>query len=383
MNIIADQQIPHAAEAFKQFGTVHLYHGRDINRTLVKNADILLVRSITKINAELLDDTAVKLVGSATSGIDHIDLDYLATRNIPFVYAPGSNARSVAEYVLSSLMALYQAELQQLQDATVGIVGYGHVGSTLARILQALNIRCIVNDPPLADRDEEDFFVSLEQVLENSDIVTLHVPLTEEGKYPTYHLIGMQQLAMLKTGSVIINTSRGGIVDESALLEYLQQNQLKAVIDVWQNEPDISMDLLQVADIATPHIAGYSQDGKLRATEMLYHAACEVFTQQADWSASDEGVDEKPRLQMINPGLSDMEILSELVLSAYDIKRDHADLINMQSQSDKLRGQFFDRLRKDYRNRLEFFHTAYNKTYIKQTLADKLAKIGFTTMEFT
>ena len=272
LSIIADRQILLANEAFSKFGDVKLVDGRSIDQQMVKHADVLLVRSVTQVNESLLKDSKVSFVGSATSGIDHIDLEYLEKSKIYFSHAPGSNARSVAEYVLSSLLVAAEYHGFPLSDKTVGIIGCGQVGSRVKRFLQALGVRCLLNDPPLFDLTQDQSYVELDHLFE-ADIITLHVPLTLDGEYPSYKLVNKSFLDRLKSDVIFINTARGEVVDEIALLGFKKSNPTSSLIlDVWCNEPEINTDLLRETFIATPHIAGYSYDGKLKATAKLAEA---------------------------------------------------------------------------------------------------------------
>lgn len=359
MNILADQQIPFAKQAFLQFGDVELIHGREITRNHLNDVDILLVRSITKVNEALLEGTPVKFVGTATSGFDHVDQEYLQSQQIEFAYAPGSNARSVAEYILSALFVLFADNLDTLQNSTVGIIGYGHVGSKVARFIEALGVECLINDPPLAREQAGSLFVSLEEVLA-TDIITLHVPLTIDGRDPTYNLITSKQLEVIKNDAVLINTARGGVVDETALLNKMNNSSIKTVIDVWEKEPYINQALLKRADITTSHIAGYSTDGKLRATEMLLHSACKFFDELPAWSVSSFNAKANNAIHFSETSLSEIEMIGQLITESYNIIDDHKILQSAMNFSQDEIGAYFDKQRKEYRERLEFIHSAYS-----------------------
>ena len=248
LSIIVDEQIAYADKVFSKFGNILLVDGRTIDKEKVKNADILLVRSVTKVDESLLENTKIKFVGSATSGIDHIDTDYLEESNISFSYAPGSNANSVAEYVLNSLIAKSQNSKPSfsLSDKKIGIIGYGQVGSRVKHFMDIFDVKCLLNDPPLFDKTNDQSFVDLEEVLQ-SDIVTLHVPLTKISEYPTYNLVSDNFLEKLNPNTIFINTSRGEVVNEKALLSFKKNNpELSLILDVWRDEPNINMDLLLI-----------------------------------------------------------------------------------------------------------------------------------------
>lgn len=348
LSIIADRQIIFAQEVFSRLGNVELVDGRKINRATVRQADVLLVRSVTPVNETLLNDSPVRFVGSATSGVDHIDSGYLESAGIRFVHAPGSNARSVAEYVLSGLLTL--AELHEFDpaDKTVGIIGCGAVGSRLAGFLKTLGISCLLNDPPLQAQNDSGDYVDLEQIL-TTDIISLHVPLTVAGEYPTYKMVNKTFLERLSQDVILINTARGEVINEHDLLAFKRKNPASTLmLDVWCNEPDINTELLTETLIATPHIAGYSYDAKLKATQRLSKA----LTAYLDCS-----------LIEIEPGL--MEKNSKIMMPeqgnarlavrhSYDIRADAEDLKNTVTMDKEKRALYFDNLRKNYPLRREF-----------------------------
>ncbi len=350
--IIADPNIP-LLDNFESIGTVIRVPGREWTNDLVKDADILLTRSVTKLNSDLLQNPQVKFVGTATSGFDHVDTEYLEQQDIHFSYCPGSNANSVAEYVLSALLAVVKPD-QSLQGKSVGIIGCGHVGSRVAKLLQAIGITTILNDPPLKDQTGSDQYRSLEEAL-SADIVTLHTPLTSEGKYSTRGLIADQQLQKMKQDVILINAARGGVVDETALLNRMESYpQMKTVIDCWENEPAVNHDLLETATLGTPHIAGYSYDGKVKAAKMLYESLCDFLGCESEWRDS-ESINKQ-----FDQGESNDEnsLFRELVFSCYDIRIDDQEmkkLIPLSTDESKIA---FDRLRKDYRVRNEFDKTS-------------------------
>jgi erythronate-4-phosphate dehydrogenase len=272
--VVADENIPFVRETFGHVGEVRTLNGRAINPDAVRDADILLVRSVTRVDRGLVTDSRVRFVGSTTIGTDHIDQGYLRDRGIIFAHAPGSNAISVVEYVLASLLWTAVRKGESLRGKTMGIVGIGNIGSRLAARLSAFGMRVLKNDPPLAAAAEAEGrthdFVSLETVLAESDIVTLHVPLERKGPYATYHLVDDAALAWMKQDAWLINTCRGAVVDNLALRRTIEAGQLGAtILDVWEGEPEPGPDLLRLTDVATPHIAGYSFDGKVLGTMMV------------------------------------------------------------------------------------------------------------------
>ncbi len=377
LKIVADQQIILAQEVFSQFGEVELAYGRSIEQDTVQDADVLLVRSVTKVNESLLNNSRVSFVASATSGIDHIDTDYLKKSNISFSHAPGSNARSVAEYVLSSLLVLSEQQGGNLTGKTVGIIGCGQVGSRVKRFMEVLGVKCLINDPPLARKiarqDSNHAFVELEEIYQ-ADIITLHVPLIMDGQYPTHKLVNKDFLEKLKTDVTIINTSRGEVVDESALMAFKQSNsKATLILDVWCNEPKIDINLLKNTFIATPHIAGYSYDGKLKATEMLFHALNTHL---------DAGFD-VPDLLNSNQEIMniDDDAIQLAVLQSYDVRSDAIALGSLIDEKEQERATYFDSLRKNYPIRREFKNRTVQVNNRASDMTDntrqKLQQLGF------
>ena len=354
MNIVADENIPCVQQAFASLGEVSLLPGRVMQAEQVRDADILLVRSVTRVDASLLQGSSVRFVGSATIGFDHVDRDYLQQQGIGFATAPGSNATSAAEYVVSALMVLSAQQGVELAGKTVGIIGCGNVGSRVRCKLAALGMTCLVNDPPLQASAGHDDFVSLEEVLQ-ADVVTLHVPLIKDSPHPTFYLVNAALLDRLKPGAILINTSRGAVVDNRALDALLAtRDELSVVLDVWENEPTIRPSLLQKVDLATAHIAGYSYDGKLRGTEMIYHAACDYFATPAQWRAADV-LARAASIDLRDHGTDDLlAVARAAVLACYDIREDDARLRATLPLPVTERALAFDRLRKEYPLRREF-----------------------------
>ena len=355
MKIIADENIPCVQQAFASLGEVSLLPGRELQAGQVRDADILLVRSVTRVDAALLEGSSVRFVGSATIGFDHVDRDYLQQQGIGFATAPGSNATSAAEYVVSALMVLSEQQGFELTGKTVGIIGCGNVGSRVRRKLSALGMQCRVNDPPLQAGGGHDDFVALEEVLQ-ADIVTVHVPLTREGQYPTFHLVNKTFLQRLQPGAIFINTSRGAVADNRALEALLaSRDDLSVVLDVWEGEPSISTSLLRQVDLGTPHIAGYSLDGKLRGTEMIYRSACDWFGHPGRWLAADY----LPAGSVVERSESGVNaMLRAAVFSTYDIRADDARLRTRLSLPAGEQPAYFDQLRKEYPVRREFSTTS-------------------------
>jgi len=388
LRILADENIPLVREAFGQLGDVHLLPGRALSATTVRDADVLLVRSVTPVNAALLDGSRVRFVGTATIGTDHVDEDYLRRRGIRFAYAPGSNADSVADYVTAALIEVAARLHMTLRGRSLGVVGVGNVGSRVVRRALALGMSVLKNDPPLARVTSDPTYLPLDALME-CDFVTLHVPLTRAGQDATYHLFDAGLLRQLKRGAVLINTARGAVVDNGALLAVLQSGHLAAaVLDVWENEPDIRAELLERVTIGTPHIAGYSLDGKVNGTVMLHRALCEFLGVRDEW---------RPEIHVAPPEDAVIELTAPAVATSsepsadaclaavatavrhvYDIWRDDAALRCILNLPPHQRPQYFDRLRKEYPVRREFSrYTVCLRINVCPETAQVLEGLGF------
>lgn len=353
MKIIADENIAEVSSFFADFGEVHCLPGREISPADLKQADMLLVRSVTRVDESLLAGTSVKFVGTCTIGTDHLDQDYLQHRGIGVASAPGCNALAVVDYVVSAMAEIASRDSFCLSDRILGIVGLGNVGSRLRQRAQALGMRNVCCDPPLALGGMKGL-VTLPELLAQADIVSLHTPLIREGNDPTYHLLNRENLARLKPGAILINSSRGAVLDNNALTAVLRQRpDLRVVLDVWENEPEINLELLSQVAIGTPHIAGYSLEGKLRGTAMVYEAACRFFEQQVRHRIDDY----LPAPQMLAPhgeSQSGIQQLYQLVRECYDIAADDEALKGLCGADADDLAAGFDRLRKDYPLRREF-----------------------------
>ncbi|KPH96210.1 phosphoglycerate dehydrogenase [Pseudoalteromonas porphyrae] len=369
MKILADQNMPLVEQYFADFGEVTRFDGRTLQSEQLIDVDVLLTRSVTQVNSALLHSAnKLKFVGTATIGIDHIDTALLKDRNIAFTSAPGCNAIAVAEYVISSIFALCQENASSIEGKTIGIVGVGSIGSCLREKLKALNVTVLLCDPPKYEAGQLDEHQDLELLLTQSDIVTFHVPLIKTGKHNTLHLLNKARLLALKAGTIIINASRGDVIDNQALLEVMQDGaQLDLVIDVWENEPTILTELLEYTRLASVHIAGHTLEGKARGTQMLYQKLCELEKVEAKKSLAD--FLPVPSITDINlQETFDIPDLGQLIHLIYDVRRDDGilrrDLVN----------QGFDSLRKNYPIRREF--STLNITGANQH-ADVLAALGF------
>ena len=374
MKIIADENIPCVEQAFASLGEVSLLPGRGMRPEHVADADILLVRSVTRVDESLLAGSSVKFVGSATIGFDHVDRGYLSRQGTGFATAPGSNATSAAEYVVSALLVLAEQQGFELSDMRVGIIGFGNVGSRVYSKLSALGMTCLVNDPPLQAQGGPGDFTNLDAVLQ-TDIVTVHVPYTRTGQWPTHHLVDRQLLGKLGTSTLLINTSRGAVADNDALDQWLDTHpDVSVVLDVWEGEPAINLKLMNKVALATPHIAGYSLDGKLRGTDMIYQAACDYFSRPVSWRAADV-LPDRPTIELDE--VSQADRVRAAVLSCYDVRADDARLRKIAGQAVSDRSVFFDRLRKEYPVRREFSEVNVVCNTASTELQHTLSGLGF------
>ena len=378
VKIIADQNIPFVKECFEHLGEVQLVAGRDVTPAMVADADALLVRSVTQVNELLLAGSSVKFVATATIGVDHIDQDYLAAQGIGFASAPGSNANSVAEWVVAALLTVAEKYNFVLAGKSIGIVGVGNVGSRVEAKCRALGLEVRLNDPPLSRETGDRKYRPLEE-LYDCDIVTFHTPLTKEGPDKTVHLAGADFFAKLKPGAIFINSSRGGVHDTQALHRTMDQGRLQAVIlDVWENEPTIDTALLERVDLASPHIAGYSYDGKIAGLIMIYEALCEHFHLIREHTCRDFLPEPLvPEIVLDQRDRSLQPVLRSVVKQVYDIEADDRRTRDILSTPAEQQGAFFDGLRKNYPVRREFQNTVIRCVSGQAALIQTLQGIGF------
>jgi erythronate-4-phosphate dehydrogenase len=378
MQIVVDKDIYGVGQYFGTLGEVVKVDGRNLGYADVRHADMLIVRSITTVDARLLRGSRVRFVGSVTSGTDHIDFDFLRDHGIGFASAPGCNARAVAEYVLSSLMVLTEQRDSDITGRTAAIVGCGHVGSLVREFLQVLGLRVLVNDPPLRDAGDARHTTELESIGE-ADIISLHVPLTHTGPYPTRLLVDDTFLQRLRPDVIFINTSRGGVVDENAALDFLNFHEHAGMIlDVWQDEPDINPELLRRVAIGTAHIAGHTLDSRIRAVEMVYREACSSLQKTPVPSAGAEhDIDYQAAEIPIAGGTGDLDAVRMAVLTSYDVRTDSGALRKILDLEPGRRCRYFDELRSGYRIRREFSSLRVSLPSAAGALAEKLGRLGF------
>lgn len=368
LKLIVDENIALAADIFNQFGHVKLVSGRYITNSLLKDIDILIVRSITNVDEELLKNTSVKFVGTATIGTDHIDLDYLKKNNIIFADAKGCNAFSVAEYVVAALLNFSVKYDFLLKDKSIGIVGVGNVGSKVATFAETLGMNVLLNDPPLQRNGDKRNFVKLDEILK-CDIVTLHVPLNPNGIDKTHHLFDKKILSRLKNDTILINSSRGAVINNLDLYDSIEKKNLKVVLDVWENEPEINVELLNKVLIGTPHIAGYSYEGKVNGTKMIYDSLCKFLEARKSFSFKLEtpqnSIKQFDEFNKLEIGLND------LISNIYSIQDDDNRMRKIIVMNKNERIKDFDLQRKNYPKRREF----YNYTISANKLSAQIRKI--------
>jgi len=371
VQILVDRNIPDAERAFGPFGTVHLVDGRSITHNDLTGIDALVVRSVTRVDRELLLNTPVRFVGTATIGVDHLDIPAIVSLGIEWSSAPGSNARSVMEYVVAGLLELRALGLTNLRAARLGVIGAGAVGSLVVEAGRALGMEVVVRDPPRERREPAFRSASLEEVCD-VDILTLHVPLTLNEPDATYHLVDAAFLERLRTGAVILNTSRGPVVSSSALLDAIESGRVgTAVLDVWEGEPAIPTALIERTTIATPHIAGYAHDAKVRATWMLARAMSQHAGIPVDAAPSLPSAGTFPLPIADDP----FDALTGAVRAAYDIRTDAAALRALLSLDTPARRSGFDHLRRHYPARREF--PAWSVSGADQRARPLLQALGF------
>jgi erythronate-4-phosphate dehydrogenase len=346
MKIVVDQNVTDAEHTFARHGEIIRVDGRQLKGEQLTSADALIIRTVTKVDATLLDNTPVSFVGSASIGTDHMDIPWLEERGINWANAPGCNADSAAQYTLAMIWLACQRLGYTLGDLSVGVIGRGNVGSRVQKLLTTMGATVVANDPPLADRGETGL-VSLDQALA-SDIVCLHVPLTRHGPYPTWRFINSKVLAQMPDGALLLNTARGDVIDGDALLSELQSGRLQAALDVWPGEPFIDGQLMEKAVVATPHVAGYSNEGRRNGTLMVYQAFCdwagESLVESADFPGNPPGITIKR---------GDNAVSKSLHASCFVSEHDQA-LRGLSSLPAGQRAIEFDHLRRNYPQRRDF-----------------------------
>ena len=377
VRIIGDENIPCLKEAFSRLGKVESVPGRKLSAETIRNADVLLVRSVTRVNESLLENTSIKFVGTATIGMNHVDLDYLAERKIGFASAPGSNANSVAEYIMAAILVIAERHDLNLEGSALGIVGAGNVGSRVLKMADVLGMKTMLNDPPLRRQTGDDKYRPLDKIL-GADFITLHVPLTFEGEDKTHHLANGNFFGRMKRNAFFINSSRGGVMDSAALFSALENKRIKgASLDVWENEPNMEVEFLRRVELGTPHIAGYSLDGKVNGTVMIYEACCKHFKLNQKWNWRECMPEAKAAEIEVDCNDQEQKVILRTIRKVYDIEEDDRRFRQILSRRERERRGFFDALRANYHVRREFHNTKLLFNNCSEALKKKLAGLGF------
>lgn len=367
MKILADAHIPFLQGVAEQFGEVTYLPGNLFTKEAIKENDVLIVRTVTRFDKSNLEGSNVKLICSATIGYDHIDTHYCEQNNIAWRTAPGCNAGSVEQYITTSLVRMAQKHNFELKDKTIGVIGVGNVGKKVAKACRILGMNVLLNDPPRQKAEKSDAFVDLATIQKEADIITFHTPLTKNGEYATFHLANELFFNNLAKSPIIINSSRGAVVSNKALKTALKSGKVVgAVIDTWENEPDIDTELLNLVDIATPHIAGYSADGKWNATRMSLQNINNFFELKKD------PIKLLPILSPENPiinlfGDTYNKQLSEALLHTYDPLIDSNLLKNNPQKFYYFRSHY--PLRREYK--------AYTIKNTNEAISSSTKKLGF------
>ena len=373
MKIIIDDKIPYIRGAFEDVAEVIYLPGSKTTAEIVRDADAIVTRTRTICNEKLLAGSSVKFIATATIGYDHIDTDYCDAAGIKWTNAPGCNSKSVEQYIASTLMVLAETKKLQLKDLCIGIVGVGNVGSKVAKICEIFGMKVLLNDPPRERAEGPEKFVSLETVKNEADIISLHVPLNTKGEDATFHMGDESFFSALKKKPVLINSCRGEVIKTDAVKKALKTKQLSSfVCDCWENEPDLDLELLEMTEIATPHIAGYSKDGKAKGTLMSVQAISDFFGLGLNnWQPSGVELPTNPIIEIDGEGMSEQEIFSKAILHTYDIRHDDKLL--------RLSPEHFEQQRGDYPTRREFPAFTIRTQRVEEKTLEKLKQIGFNT----
>jgi erythronate-4-phosphate dehydrogenase len=371
VKIIADDKIPFLRGVLDPYSEVVYLPWKEITHDVLIDADAILIRTRTKCNEQLLRSTNVRFIGTATIGFDHIDTRYCNSSNIFWTNAPGCNSSSVQQYIAASLLTIATVFSFSLREKTLGVIGVGNVGSKVVKLARILGMKVLLNDPPRARKEGGKEFVSIDKILREADIVTLHVPLTMAGEDRTHHLFDDIAFKKMKKGSWFFNTSRGEVTDTAALKNVLESSKMGgAVIDVWENEPDIDINLLSKVFLGTPHIAGYSTDGKANGTAMVVNSLSSFFNLPLEnWYPDNVPQPPIPEIVIDGTGRTEEDIIMEAVLNTYNIKADDHKFRLSPSDFEKLRG--------DYPLRREFSSYSVNLTNSSEDTRAALGKMGF------
>jgi erythronate-4-phosphate dehydrogenase len=376
LRLLVDENIPFAREAFGPLGDVALMPGRAIAREHLRDRDALVVRSVTEVDAALIDGTPVKFVGSATTGSEHVDVDALRDLGVEVSIAEGCNARSVVQWVAAALAELILPE-RDWAGLTLGVVGRGRIGAQVEAMARRLGMRTLACDPPLARAGARGRFVPLDELLAESDVVTLHVPMIRDGVDKTLGLIGARELSLLKRGALLLNAARGGALDNAAALAWREAGGGRLALDVFEGEPSPNRSLVAACAIATPHVAGYSAArGKVNGTRMMADALRARFAPEA--AAWVPALPPPPNaLVRVDPDADWREQVREAIRASYDIRADDAALQGGLELEGSAWGKHFDALRRDYPERREFEAFRASTAGLKADAEEALRAVGF------
>ena len=377
MIIAVDRALPYWKEAFSDLGEVRSFAGNELRAEGLIGADALVVRTVTPVNADLLEGSAVRFVGAASAGMDHVDQEYLRRKGIYFRHAAGCNADAVSEYVITALHTAAVRKNWVLAEKSLAVIGVGQVGSRVARKARALGMNVLMCDPPLRDATGDDSYQPFASVLK-ADILTFHTPLTDDGPYPTRHMLNRSVIEQLDSGQFLVNTSRGEIFDGRALSDALREKRvLGAILDVWEGEPNIDYSLLEFTEIGTPHIAGSTLDGKIKAVTMIREELCKFLGIASPFCT--DGFYPPARRIRSQADAVPSEIISYVLCEAYDIAKDDAALRELSSLPENLRGKNYEQLRSTRFLRQEFPHYTVELDESHRGLTDIFLGIGFKT----
>ncbi|MDX8339454.1 4-phosphoerythronate dehydrogenase PdxB [Draconibacterium sp. IB214405] len=371
MKVIIDNKIPYIKGALEPFAEVVYLPGSETTPEVVKDADAIITRTRTICNRKLLRGSKVKYIATATIGFDHIDTDYCKEAGIEWTNAPGCNAESVNQYIASALFSWSMRKRTDLAGLTIGIVGVGNVGKRVEKTCRILGMNVLLNDPPRERAEGSENFVALETIQKEADIITFHVPLNMTGDDATFHMLDEDFLQNLKKNPLIINSCRGEVCDSEAIYNAIEAGDIKGFIaDCWENEPDINLDLLNLCEYGTPHIAGYSKDGKANGTKMSVQAISRFFGLGIDeWEPTNIEEPATTTIEIDGSQRREYSILAEAILSTYDIENDDDDLRDAPLKFEQLRG--------DYPVRREFATYTINAKNIEEDTLNKLKELGF------
>jgi erythronate-4-phosphate dehydrogenase len=376
IKILADDKIPFLRGVLEPYAEVEYLPGNQINKSHVLKADALLIRTRTKCTPALLKNSAVRFIATATIGFDHIDTQFCETNNIKWINAPGCNSSSVQQYIASALLKIATEFRFDLKDKTIGIIGVGNVGSKVEKFARIIGMKVLLCDPPRELKEGSDKFTKLEKLLKESDFITLHVPLNFVGEDATYHLFDEKKFKKIRKGAWFFNSSRGEVAETTALKNIIRSGRINgSVIDVWENEPDIDTDLMENSFISTPHIAGYSTDGKANGTAIVVNALSDFFgLPLKSWYPGDVPLPQNPVIEIDCNGKTIQDIIHEAVNHTYDINEDDTMLRFLPSDFEKQRG--------NYRLRREFSAYKVNLVPDNTEAPGILEKLGFQAGSF-